>query len=141
MDSWNFLYGVISPAQIKLRDNPRAKVRIEQLVAIPVWVTVARINLDGLKGFFDSDPDIETCAEAFALIGLPEGAMILRLAESLFPNWVPQNNVDDRHDYMTEHWKAFHVLEWEFRGLEARIDARLVEYMTAAEVFPAEQGD
>lgn len=129
--NWDFIFSILSPPWTRQQANPRATPRTYEQVGLTVWATWGNIGGDGFRQFFDSGLEAEVSAKACEAIGLTEGARILRLAESLFPDWKPHNDVDDRDAFIQEHWQAFHVLAVEFNRLETRLDALLAAYLYA----------
>ena len=131
-DDFDFIETVLKAADERLANGTVTKLTPEEKVASDIWAATGTIGNGSFQYFFECELDAEISAQAYDVIGLPEGARLFRLALSLFPNNSPHEDVVERLAYIEQHEEAFDSLGMELVRLDRQMEALLAAYLRRA---------
>jgi len=97
-------------------------------VILKITDAIGIIGNGSFQYFFECNFDADEISEALAIIGEVEGSEIVLMAKNIFPRGIPQEDLDERLQFMQDHTHDFDQLGKKMMQLEKVIDEKLEKY-------------
>lgn len=128
-NEFKFIDQVLVAADEKRSKCGDSSLSDAERTASTIWDACGIIGNGSFQYFFECGLDAERCAQAYEVIGLPEGSRIFRLALSLFPESGPHQIVEERVSFVRDREEIFDKLGMEIVRLDAKMERHLAAYL------------